>query len=52
MKNYFRIWVSALLLCMLAVFASACKDDEVIGGSVPGYPDGTQEIMSEFFQNK
>lgn len=48
MKNSFRIWESVLLLCMLAVFASACKDDDVPvlnSPPWPTYPDIGQEIL-------
>ena len=52
MKQYFGIWISTLFLGMLAVFASACKEDEIIGGQVPGYPDDTQEILRVIVENE
>ena len=52
MKQYFGIWISTLFLGMLAVFASACKEDEIIGCQVPGYPDDTQEILRIIVENE
>lgn len=55
MKHYFRIWINAVILCMLAVFASACKDDDDIilnSPPWPGYPDDTQEILRVIVENE
>lgn len=55
MKHYFRIWINAVILCMLAVFASACnEDDDIILNSPPwpGYPDWDQEILRVIVENE
>lgn len=55
MKQYSRIWINAVILCMLAVFASACGEDEDIilrGEPWPGYPDKTQPILNIIVENE
>ena len=53
MKHYFRNWVNTVILCMLAVFASACGEDDIIRGEPwPGYPDKTQPILNIIVENE
>lgn len=55
MRHYFRIWINTVILCMLAFFASACKeDDDIILNSPPwpGYPDRTQPILNIIVENE
>lgn len=54
MKHYFRIWINAVILCMLVIATSACKDDDFIENSPPwpDYPDLSQEILRIVVENE
>ena len=54
MKHYFRNWINAVILCILAVSTSACGEDEdVINGPPwPEYPDHHQPILNIIVENE
>ena len=53
-ETFFRIWINAVILCMLAVFASACgeEDKKLNSKAWPGYPDRYQELLRIVVENE